>query len=67
MNLSHRDGDLKEVFDDLEDAFTKIGVDFYLIGHWQETLGMPNRIKTFAQQKMPTLPFLSEAKKSFRN
>ena len=32
MNLSHRDGELKEVFDDLEDAFAKTGVDFYLIG-----------------------------------
>lgn len=32
MNLSHRDGELKEVFNDLEDAFAKTGVDFYLIG-----------------------------------
>lgn len=33
MNLNNvRDGELKQVFDDLEDAFDQLGIDFYLIG-----------------------------------
>jgi predicted nucleotidyltransferase len=66
MNLSHRDGELKEVFDDLEDAFTKIGVDFYLIGALARDTWYAKQDKNFRTTKDADFAILVGSEEEFQ-
>lgn len=51
MSLRIRGGDLKEVFDALEEAFNAIGIDYYLIGAIARDIWYSGSNKTFRQTK----------------